>query len=188
MYHKNKDIRAIRSKEWLFQALCQLIEEKDYNSITITELIQRAGVGRSTFYRNFDVIEDVLVEKLDRKFEEFYEFVFTSREMKESDLSPKLFIPVFEYWKDDSYLLEIFIKVGRRDILHKAFTNYVSQILNTYDLIDLSKEEMAYSTVILAGIVESVLVKWVESGKRETASQLANIIVETTFNNKKAHQ
>lgn len=187
MYHKNQDIRSIRSKEWIYQAMCQLVEEKDFNSITITELIKKAGVGRSTFYRNYDVIDDVLIEKLERKFEEFYDFVFTSKEMMESDLSPKLFIPVFEFWKDDSHLIEMVIKADKRALMHKLFINYVSTIIREYNLVDLSPEELTYSTVILAGIVESVLLKWVESGKKETPTQIANIIAETTFNNK-AHQ
>ena len=47
-------------KRSLSEALLALIEEKGLASIGVSELVIRAGVSRSSFYRNFDSIDDVL--------------------------------------------------------------------------------------------------------------------------------
>src|SRR5688572_29093644 len=57
--HKNNPI-AIRSKKWLVASLLQLMKEKPFDKITISEITDKADLDRSTFYRNFDSKEDLL--------------------------------------------------------------------------------------------------------------------------------
>ncbi len=40
-------------------ALFILLNKKHINDISITELIQKAGVSRNSFYRNFETLEDI---------------------------------------------------------------------------------------------------------------------------------
>jgi AcrR family transcriptional regulator len=47
-------------KRSLSEALLAIIEEKGLASIGVSEPVIRAGVSRSSFYRNFDSIDDVL--------------------------------------------------------------------------------------------------------------------------------
>lgn len=47
-------------KEAIALALIQMMENKKINDITILEIVKKAGVGRSSFYRNFDNKEDVI--------------------------------------------------------------------------------------------------------------------------------
>ena len=42
------------------EALVELLESKPLSAISVSELTQRAGVARVTFYRNYDSIEEVL--------------------------------------------------------------------------------------------------------------------------------
>ena len=42
------------------EALLQLMSKKDFNNISICEITEKAGIGRVSFYRNFDNKEDVL--------------------------------------------------------------------------------------------------------------------------------
>ena len=48
-------------KEAIVIALIQLMKEKEFIGITINEIVVRAGVARSSFYRNFRSKEDVLL-------------------------------------------------------------------------------------------------------------------------------
>ena len=43
----------------------ELITEKDYNSITVNDIIHRANVGRSTFYAHYHDKDDLLVAELE---------------------------------------------------------------------------------------------------------------------------
>ena len=38
----------------------QLLEKKDLKKITISELVERAGVSRAAFYRNYSSKEEIL--------------------------------------------------------------------------------------------------------------------------------
>lgn len=49
-------------KSCLVEALVKLLPKKRLSEITVSELVEKAGVNRSTFYRNFKTIPDVLKE------------------------------------------------------------------------------------------------------------------------------
>ena len=70
MYHVKNDKRCIRSAESIMNALEQLMAKKAFLDITITDIQKTAGIGRSTFYRLFDTIDDVVTYMVDREFEE----------------------------------------------------------------------------------------------------------------------
>ena len=46
--------------EYITDALLLLMQRKDYKDISITELCEKAGVTRMSFYRNFESKEDIL--------------------------------------------------------------------------------------------------------------------------------
>jgi AcrR family transcriptional regulator len=56
-----KDRRVERTHQLLRRALFQLIQEKGFESLSVQDIIDRANVGRATFYTHFDNKEDLLV-------------------------------------------------------------------------------------------------------------------------------
>lgn len=73
MYHMNKKQEAnILVKECITTALLQLMQSKPFEKITICELVQKAGVGRVSFYRNFESKEDVIRKHLHNLLEEWW--------------------------------------------------------------------------------------------------------------------
>ena len=48
-------------KESITQALLILMENKDFEKITITDIVNKAGVVRMSFYRNYTSKEDVIL-------------------------------------------------------------------------------------------------------------------------------
>ena len=63
------DRRSQRTRQALSEALVQLIQEKDYSSITVSDIIERANVGRSTFYAHYNDKDDLLRDQMDRVIE-----------------------------------------------------------------------------------------------------------------------
>ena len=53
---------ALRSKRLLRDAFTELLRENDYNRITVTEVVKRADLNRSTFYAHYASIEDLMNE------------------------------------------------------------------------------------------------------------------------------
>ena len=61
MTEKTSDRRVQRTRRLLHKALMSLILEEKYESITVQEILDRADVGRSTFYVHFQDKDELLV-------------------------------------------------------------------------------------------------------------------------------
>ena len=55
------DRRIQRTRQLLLDSLIKLILEKGYDAITVQDIIDRANVGRSTFYAHFQDKEELLL-------------------------------------------------------------------------------------------------------------------------------
>lgn len=64
--HMAGDRRVERTKKALTEALFELLGEKDFSKITITELARRADVDRKTFYLHYQTVDEILEEFYDR--------------------------------------------------------------------------------------------------------------------------
>jgi hypothetical protein len=56
-----EDRRTQKTKKFLADALKELIEEKGYDNVTVQDIIDRANVGRSTFYAHYENKEQLMV-------------------------------------------------------------------------------------------------------------------------------
>ena len=61
---KTADRRIEKTEKALREALASLIAEKPYDSIAVKEILDRANVGRSTFYTHFRDKDDLLVSSI----------------------------------------------------------------------------------------------------------------------------
>lgn len=60
------DRRVTRTRAALYDALVTLILAKDYDAISVQEILEQANVGRSTFYSHFTSKDDLLKQSLSR--------------------------------------------------------------------------------------------------------------------------
>jgi AcrR family transcriptional regulator len=67
--HPKVDRRVRRTRESLGDALVELIREKPFAAITVQEVLDRAGVGRSTFYTHYRDKDDLFLSDVDDFFE-----------------------------------------------------------------------------------------------------------------------
>ncbi|WP_449060565.1 TetR/AcrR family transcriptional regulator [Planomonospora algeriensis] len=59
------DRRVRRTRRAVQDALIELILDRGYGAVTVTDLIKRADIGRSTFYCHFTSRQDVLFSNID---------------------------------------------------------------------------------------------------------------------------
>lgn len=67
--NSKQDRRSQRTRNLLSEAFVELMREKGYSAITVNDLIERANIGRSTFYSHYRHKDDLFVHELDRVIE-----------------------------------------------------------------------------------------------------------------------
>ncbi|MGX8680258.1 MAG: TetR/AcrR family transcriptional regulator [bacterium] len=60
------------AKQSLTEALFLLLNEKPLSEITITELVEKSGVARATYYRNYQSKEDIIFTFVGEKLSELF--------------------------------------------------------------------------------------------------------------------
>ena len=71
---KRKEYRsAVRSRRMIRSAFLELLREKSYEKITVTDIVNRADINRSTFYAHYPdvrgLVEEIVGEIIDRSVE-----------------------------------------------------------------------------------------------------------------------
>ena len=56
---EREDKRIRRTKKLLRQALTRLMKEKDFGSITVTDVVREADINRGTFYAHYRDVYDL---------------------------------------------------------------------------------------------------------------------------------
>lgn len=66
---EGEDRRVLRTREALGAALVDLMVARRFDEITVQQVLDRAGVGRATFYAHFRNKHDLLLSDAERYFE-----------------------------------------------------------------------------------------------------------------------
>ncbi len=66
MSRQKQDRRSQRTQQLLIEALIDILDDKNYDQISVNDIIQRANVGRSTFYAHYQTKDDLLKSGFER--------------------------------------------------------------------------------------------------------------------------
>jgi AcrR family transcriptional regulator len=175
MYHIKDDQRSIRSSEMLCEGLAKLIREKDFASITVTDLVEAAKVGRTTFYRNFDEIEDVLRLRCDQVFEGLVSYLQNYRKQPTHEASRELIKPILRYFYLHSEIIELLIIANRRNIFQDSFRKLLDPFKSMYGTFyNVSDDYVDYIVAVQTGFITNVLTHWIKTGKKQAPDELAD--------------
>lgn len=175
MYHISKDKRSAASAELIYKGLLDCIKKKPFEQITISDLQKASGVARSTFYRSFDNLSDVLYWKCDSCFEEVLGNYAPSDFLDEFDLA----LHYFRYWMSHSDILELLIQINRQDIIYACHMKNAELIHARYEdlpSVKLSNAEKKYFMSIRTGFTISILTAWLKGGCEETPDEIMEIL------------
>lgn len=176
MYHIKDDKRSRASAELIYQGLAQILRWKPFDFVTVTDVLRISGVGRATFYRNFDNLIDVLQMKCDQCFQEVL-----TRYLEEHTTAqePQAFlIHFFRYWIEHRELLELLVAMNRQDIIYASHFKYSTPITARFlPEVDTKSEEYVYFMTMRTSITVGVLTAWVKTGRSKTPEQLVELLI-----------
>ena len=166
------------------EALLLLLEKKDYEFITITEICQKAGVNRSTFYLHYESMDDLLIETLDminKKFHDAFDNKILDVNTTNKDdlylINDENLIPYLNLIKKYKHVYKLihdkphlFKKQYTSELLYKEL---FSKILDKYGVEKLEKEYIfSYFSLGLSAIIQ----KWIEKDCQDDIEMIANIM------------
>jgi AcrR family transcriptional regulator len=182
--HRKLDARAKRTRMLLGEAFLRLIMEKPIEEITVQEVLDRAGVGRSTFYLHFRDKNDLLLSQWER-FGEHMSTVLTVNKEKSLRVAPVA--EMFAHVEQQRKLYYILRDAGRLtdlfDLTQEYFARGIEQrLIDSGRLTRLSKPELAARANALAGSLLSLLRWWMDRIEKESAAKMDEMFHRMVWN------
>lgn len=172
---KNKP-QALLSKNMIMEALLTLMEEKNYDKITIKDITTKAQLSRRTFYRNFDTKDDVFELLIKVLVKEYTDKLIKDNATTLDELA-NLF---FSFWTRKLKLLKLLEKSNLMERLLKYFNKYVPIIHEYAFKTDSfsSSENRKEAIYMITGGFWNILCYWLNEGAEKTPEEMAEAIKE----------
>lgn len=165
------------TRDCIRTALLALMGTEMFDQITVTSIIQKAGVSRGGFYRNYTSKEDVLREIRDGLLDYLLEFV---SEYKIHDNPKEWFQEYFQMIFDHQEEYKLLIKA-------KAPAEFLFQFDAEKILHELQKDESvleAYRAIAIGKSLNDIAYAWFQKGMIESSEEMADIMYQIFFENK----
>lgn len=156
--------------ESIQSAMIQLLEKKDFRSITIKEVVERAGVSRSAFYRSYQSKEEVLQSIIHDSFRKIAEEM-KSMEDSGSARSWKKMIAGIAASCGSMYTL-MSPDAWQGGTMLQCMNDYMTDMLPMPD----RKYEPLYR--FWMGGTYNMIQYWLDGGMKETPEELADTIMK----------
>ena len=164
---KNRNKKSIQR---ICGAMLEVLKEKEFEQISITEICLKAEVARKTFYRNFDSKEFVIKKMIDLKLSEFE----TMSLLKEMNHPRELSKKYFEFWYEHREFLKILYDRNLFSILNYKYDLCMIELRNLFYGEEEESLEREYGIKFISGGVWNILQTWVRKDFNETPIQMAN--------------
>ena len=175
------------------EAFMEILEQKDFEYISIREICERAGVNRSTFYLHYETVNDLLEESINCMNEKFLEYFNQSSDafvgrIPTADLdelylvTPDYLKPYLEYIKEHQ---RIFLTAMKRstalrlgDTFDRMYTHVLNPIMERFSIPE--KEKKYLLSFYMNGIL-AVIKTWISGNCEDDIDYIVKIISELSM-------
>ena len=179
-----KDLRVIKTKAHLQEALLQLLKEKALDKITISELCKLANINRGTFYLHYHDLSELFGEYFEELTSDlrkaYYEpYVLTDNKIENlhSDM-----VRIFHHVEKYKGFYKIVFDRKTPLMYYYQLFDTIRTYLNESVSIDLG-EDSEYMLSFQTNAIIGFIIQWVQSDFDRTPNELNEILISTT----KAH-
>ncbi|MGN0243043.1 MAG: TetR/AcrR family transcriptional regulator [Lachnospiraceae bacterium] len=172
------------------EAFMELLEEKDFEYISVKEICERAGVNRSTFYLHYETVGDLLEESVSYMNRTFLEYFSQKSEdfigkIPTADLdelylvTPDYLKPYLEYIKEHRRVFLTAIKRSTDLRLVDTFDRMFTHVLNPImDRFSVSEDEKKYMLSFYMNGILAVIRIWISDNCEDDIGFIIKIISE----------
>lgn len=189
---EKKKSKYFYTAQLMNQALLALLEKKDIEFISVTEITKKAGVNRSTFYLHYENVYDLLeetIQNLNKKFIDSFALKapFEIKSQKDAFLvTTDFLVPYLNFCKENKRVLKL---VNRKPQLFQNKKNYQKMYNSVFypaisQFIKDENEKIYLLEFFTQGVV-AIVHKWLDMDCATDIETLISIIKRCVqYNNK----
>lgn len=156
-----QDLRVIKTKNNLKNALIIFLKEKPLEKITVTELCHASGITRKTFYLHYESISKLFEEKIEQLLVDLESSLLTtSRYRQKTDryrLEPQM-IHLFQHVHDNQDFYRFMFSAGSSFAYYEMFFMQIKKLVKkSLDSMatfgQVSEFEIAYQANAILGVI-----------------------------------
>lgn len=195
MGNMNVDLRVVRTKEAIRNALVEMIEEKGLEALTVKDITTRAKINRGTFYTHYQDKYDLLSKCEEELMQEMAAVILENVPKIIADLginSPNTppfpnIVPVFEYLDQNSGFMRAVLGPKGDLSFQTKLKKFIWKTLFQGNKIPLVNQEnflvpADYFISYVASAHIGVIQQWLNSENRESPEEMARILSNLTIN------
>lgn len=168
----NKTKRNRFTRMCIGEALINLMEQSDYDSIKISDIVTKAGISRMTYYNYYHSKTDILEDYLQEMVAE-YLLSANTPEIKDK-------IGGFQDYEHILHALNFFDQYAKffMTLVHAGLYSIIIEAVNRFmeDQVLSVYPRSIYRLYYYSGALLNTFLKWEENGKQESAEEIAEII------------
>lgn len=149
----------------IVKTLLSMLKTQTLDSISISDLVKEAGVGRVSFYRNYESKKDILVQEERSLFKEWKVQYDAGTEEKKEDFSRSL----LNFYKEHSEFYLSLYNAGMQEII-------MTTIIDSMEISESDPNPVAYLKSSIGYMIYGWINEWMKRGMPETGDELASMI------------
>lgn len=170
------DRRQRKTREAIFAAFTELLSRKDFNQITVGEIIAKADIGRATFYAHFETKDFLLKAFCEELFCHIFDTAHsaepTHRHIFFCDGSGSPFVHLFRHLQKNDHNILALLSSQNNDLFLRYFkSNLESLIEHQIPLFESRKHKdippSFWKNHIVSTFTET-LKWWLDNGMKES--------------------
>ncbi|MET3699665.1 TetR family transcriptional regulator [Bacillus oleivorans] len=178
------DKRIQRSKTALKETFIDLLFQKPFDQITISEIVREANYNRGTFYHNFrtkeELLDEIIQDVLGEMIEEIRKPYNTYKRVNMKELNTEE-ITLFEYFKENGKLFKLLLSNHIRVDFRFQMANAIEELFIAeyeYELPEGTQLNPKWFYIYRAHGIAGVIIRWIEEDFRTPSDYMAKQIVE----------
>lgn len=176
-----QDERFYVADEAICDAFFLVLKEKDLDKITVSDVIKKAGIVRSTFYNHYENIPALVTSIEDKTIDDIFSLMKTFHPKNDTDICKSFFIAICDYTMNNPFLTNLLRSPRGNKFLEKALTmfhRYVAEVTQDTTPSCHSREELSYMVACTIGSTLGVLHKWTKDNFAVPAEAVADILTQ----------
>lgn len=175
------DRRQRKTREAIFNAFTQLLSKKDYNQITVGEIIEAADIGRATFYSHFET-KDFLLKAF---CQELFCHIFDSekedhnhRHIFDCTSTAPVFLHLLQHIQNNDHNILLLLSSRNNELFLRYFRVNLETLVESHlSLFDSPKRSQVpddfWKNHIVSTFTETIK-WWIAGGMKESPEAITN--------------